>query len=75
MSRVTSDDRAFAETLLDAAEAYAQDDRPEVRRVAVNTIAKLIADVHERAVACALIRVEQEMHVRFSRRATKEKSK
>ncbi len=48
--RVTSQDRAWAEELRDAIEL----DDPE-------RIATLLAGIHERAVACALVRIRMEL--------------
>lgn len=52
MSRVTADDLAFADTLLDAVKAK---DR--------KAIAQVFASIHERAVACAMVRLEREFEV------------
>ncbi len=59
MKRVTADDLALADALLDACAAYASDAK-SVRVTARNTIAQVIADIHERAVACASVRLERE---------------
>lgn len=56
-SRVTADDRSLAEQMIQA-----------VRDDGGAALARIIAAIHERAVVCAVVRVERE--VRKTRRGT-----
>lgn len=62
MSRVTAQDTAFAECLLDAAEAYVTD--AASRPTAVRTIARLLTDYRDVVIACAVTEVERRYAVR-----------
>lgn len=57
---VTEEDRASADMLLDACEAYVANSRPTVRAAARNTIASLLAAWREGTVVCACVRAERE---------------